>query len=63
MIIKTKTTKTRDGGISEQTISENKPGLKLRKKVINSYQTKVKPGVKKAVFEAGSDFKEMITGK
>lgn len=63
MIIKTKTLKDKDGQTTVQETTEDKPGLKLRKKVINSYQTRVKPGVKKAVLEAGSDFKEMITRK
>ena len=74
MIIKTKTTKTRDGGISEQIISENKPGVKFRKKVTEAYQTKLKPELKqtateiktkasKSIQEAAKDLKDMIIRK
>jgi hypothetical protein len=78
MIIKTKKTKiagnNSQGEMMVQTAEENKPGLKLRKKVVESYETNIKPGiknaaskakveVKKAVKSAGSDLKEMITRK
>lgn len=78
MIIKTKKTKiagnNSQGEMMVQTAEENKPGLKLRKKVVESYETNIKPSiknaageakvvVKKAVKSAGSDLKEMITRK
>lgn len=78
MIIKTKKTKiagnNSQGEMMVQTAEENKPGLKLRKKVVESYETNIKPGiknaagkakveVKKAIKSAGSDLKEMIARK
>ena len=62
------------GEVMVQTAEENKPGLKLRKRVVESYETNIKPGiknvagkakigVKKAVKSASSDLKEMITRK
>lgn len=78
MIIKTKKTKVTgdnsQGEVMVQTAEENKPGLKLRKRVVESYETNIKPGiknvagkakigVKKAVKSASSDLKEMITRK
>ena len=61
MIIRTKAKKTKDSGVAEQTISENKPGVKFRKKVTEVYQTKVKPAASKSIQEAAQDLKEMIT--
>ena len=65
MIIKTKriTSKGEDGKgeIKVQTAEENKPGLKIRKKVVESYKTNIKPGLKKAVREAGEDLKEVFS--
>ena len=78
MIIKTKKTKiagnNSQGEMMVQMTEENKPGLKLRKKVVESYETNIKPGiknaagkakveVKKAIKSAGSDLKEMIARK
>lgn len=74
MIIRTKTTKTKDGGMKEQIVSENKPGIKFRKKVTETYQTKVKPELKqtateiktkasKSIQEAARDLKDMIVRK
>ena len=74
MIIKTNKTKIPGGEIKTQTTEINKPGLKLRKKVVETVDTKIKPNLtqasktvktkmKKAVIEAGEDLKEMITRK
>lgn len=74
MIIKTNKTKIPRGEIKTQTTEINKPGLKLRKKVVETVDTKIKPNLtqasktvktkmKKAVIEAGEDLKEMITRK
>lgn len=78
MIIKTKKTKVAGNNGQEemvvQTAEENKPGLKLRKKVESYEKTNIRPGIKnaagkakveikKAIKSAGSDLKEMITRK
>ena len=75
MIIKTKKTKiagnNSQGEMMVQTAEENKPELKLRKKVVESVNTKIKPNltqasktvktrVKKAVIEAGEDLKDVF---
>ena len=71
MIIKTNKTKIPGGEIKTQTTEINKPGLKLRKKVVESVNTKIKPNltqasktvktrVKKAVIEAGEDLKDVF---
>ena len=69
MIIKTNKTKTPGGEIKTQTTEINKPGLKLRKKVVESVNTKIKPNLtqasktvktkmKKAVIEATDDLRD-----
>ena len=64
MIIKTKKTKiagdNSQGEMIEQTAESNKPGLKLRKKVVESYETSIKPGLKKAVRGAAEDVKDVF---
>ena len=71
MIIKTNKTKIPGGEIKTQTTEINKPGLKLRKKVVETVDTKIKPNltqasktvktrVKKAVIEAGEDLKDVF---
>lgn len=65
MIIKTKKTKiagnNSQGEMIEQTAEEKKPGKNFKQKVVESYKTKIKPGIKKAVSEASSDFKELVS--
>jgi len=71
MIIKTNKTKTPGGEIKTQTTEINKPGLKLKKKVVETVDTKIKPNLtkatktvktkmKKAVIEAGEDLKDVF---
>lgn len=67
MIIRTKRVKSEEpNGESESMMeikSSNKPGMKFKQKIVKSYNTKVKPGIKNAVSEAKSDFQEMIFRK
>lgn len=64
MIIKTKKTKiagnNSQGEMMVQTAEENKPGLKLRKKVVESYETNIKPSIKKAVRGAAEDVRDVF---
>lgn len=65
MIIKTKKTRVAgnnsQGEMMVQTAEENKPGLKLRKKVVESYKTNIKPGLKKAVRGAAEDVRDVFS--
>ena len=64
MIIRTKRVKSGDKDSKEetkvQTVSDEKPGYKLKRKVVESVRTKIKPGVSKAVHESAEDFKNLI---
>lgn len=64
MIIKTKRVKSGDNDSKEetkvQTVSDEKPGYKLKRKVVESVRTKIKPGVSKAVHESANDLKSLI---
>jgi hypothetical protein len=60
MIIRTKRVKSEDGEAKVQTVSDEKPGYKLKRKVVESVRTKIKPGVSKAVHESANDLKSLI---
>lgn len=65
MIIKTKRITSKGDNEKEevkvQTAEEKKPGKNFKQKVVESYKTKIKPGIKKVVSEASSDFKELVS--
>ena len=67
MIIKTKRTKVSGDNnnkeIKVQMAESNEPGFKLKKRVVESYRTKIKPGITKAVSESAQDLKEMVIRK